>query len=64
MMDIPEENIFEFQNISHKKIETFLEDFKQTVVAFTMKLKTNTGIGGRDLTQGVPWIRLRSCVDI
>ena len=33
MMEIPEENIFEFDNIGYEKIEEITEDLKYTVFA-------------------------------
>ena len=33
MMEIPEENIYEFDNVGYEKIDEILDDLQSTVVA-------------------------------
>ena len=63
-MEIPQENIFEFDNIGHDKINNTLNDLKFTVVAMTKPLSNRSGIGGQQLVGGIAWSILRTCVDL
>ena len=64
MLQIPKENTFEFDNVSYQNIEATIEDVKQTSYAYTKKLQKNSGIGTDKMIMGVPWDRLRSCIDL
>ena len=65
MLQIPEQNIYEFDNIGYEKIQAVLHDMLLTVRAFTKALKDiGCGIGGKDLIGGTNWKRLRACLDL
>ena len=59
MLNFKKENIFEFNDISYDKMKDFNEAFTLTILALSKELKQMTGIGGKYLTQGLEWDRLK-----
>ena len=59
MLNFKKENIFEFNDISYDKMKEFNEEFTLTLLALSKELKQMTGIGGKYLTQGLEWDRLK-----
>ena len=53
MLNIPKQNIFKFNNISFEEMKDFHEEFMMTILALSKKLGKNTGIGGKNLIQGL-----------
>ena len=68
MMGIPEYNIFEFLDSSHREVKEFEDKFKRRIIAHTTTLQDRTGIGG-DLSDflwlgGISWKRLKKFATI
>ena len=59
MLNIPQENVFEFNDISHEEMKAFYSEFSLMIIALAKELKQATGIGGKNLLQGLEWDRLK-----
>ena len=59
MLNIPKQNVFEFNDISHDKMKEFHDEFTLKIIALSRELKPMTGIGNKNLTQGLDWDRLK-----
>ena len=60
MLNIPKENIFEFNDISYREMKEFYEAFMMQILAISKTLVQLTGIGGKNLIQGLRWDRLKA----